>query len=207
MVVAVLGRRHAPRGRRGGRCSAGLSGRHRCPIWVHVPHAPTALPARRQWGRQWPLHATPTPCVWPGGRPVRRAACGSLAREPLINSEIPRAMNGALAHRSRKRLIWRERAQVWPGSAASERLQDGVVHTLPRCPALDQTWTMMSRGSAHRDVFPQGICNPLPATRPRSPYQPNQWCRMPRAAHTPWARAAGTSPIFSNRAVFLHEIS
>lgn len=61
--------------------------------------------------------------------PDRSLAC---FKEPPINSELPRAMDGARAEPPRTRWMWRERSQAWPESATSERLQDGVVQTFLR---------------------------------------------------------------------------
>jgi hypothetical protein len=52
-------------------------------------------------------------------------------KEPLKNSEVSRARDGALANRARKRLIRWERTRAWPEPATSEPLQDGVVRTIP----------------------------------------------------------------------------
>jgi hypothetical protein len=54
------------------------------------------------------------------------------AKETLINSEFPRATDGALADQARKRLIQREWAQAWPEPTTSEPRQDGVVQTFPK---------------------------------------------------------------------------
>lgn len=58
-----------------------------------------------------------------------RAGRGGVKRvkEPLIDSEVPCATEGALVDRSRKRWNGRERTEAWPESATSESLQDGVV--------------------------------------------------------------------------------
>jgi hypothetical protein len=59
------------------------------------------------------------------------AACDA-AKEPLNNSEVPRAMDGAPVDRARKGLIQRERSRALPDFAMSERHQDGVVQTFPK---------------------------------------------------------------------------
>jgi hypothetical protein len=53
-------------------------------------------------------------------------------KETLINSEFPRATDGALAEQARKRLLRREWTQAWPESTTSEPRQDGVVQTFPK---------------------------------------------------------------------------
>ena len=82
--------------------------------------------------------------------PVQAALAGGV-KEPLINSEVPRAMEGALANPSRKRWIRRERTQAWPESVTSERLQDGVVQTFLNTSTLfllifGAIWTVFTCG-------------------------------------------------------------
>jgi type III restriction enzyme len=80
------------------------------------------------------------------------SGCGASLKETLINSEFPRARDGARADQARKRLIQREWTQAWPESRTSEPRQDGVVQTfLNGASAIVLETGIGSNGLTHAD--------------------------------------------------------
>jgi hypothetical protein len=104
-------------------------------------------------------------------------------RETLINSEFPRATDGALADQARKRLIRREWTQAWPESTTSEPRQDGVVQTFLSVPKTSNGAAIWSfRWSARCSVCWISTQPPLgavAASAPRS--KPDEFWSSPTA--------------------------
>lgn len=101
------------------------------------------------------------------------------AKEPLIKSEVPPAMNGQPAERSRKRSMSRNRVRTCAGLDVGWQVEDGLVQTFLRRPRARPVRGRYARGRRERGspapTGPRVVPGPMPwrdnrpATAPRIP--------------------------------------
>ena len=120
------------------------------------------------------------PLIFPVA-PCRRESRPQSRRfkEPLIKSEVPPAMNGQPAERSRKRSMSRNRVRTCAGLDVGWQVEDGLVQTFLRRPRARPVRGRYARGRRERGspapTGPRVVPGPMPwrdnrpATAPRIP--------------------------------------